>query len=263
MALMGGVIRNANTHTTLAFANACITGTFTCYSTDGQGIWNNLRDNASTGYEGVSITCSAGGFNPVTVNLVAADIAFYPGIGYGYWKIVELPPAPAPPTCFTPDTLITMADGSSKPIADIAIGDYVVGQAGAINRVDEIETPWLGARRLYGFNDGNPFVTCEHPVLTQRGWASIKPAATARENPDLDVVALRVGDMVHRLAAVHVPAVVGGTPEQVHLEIAQTRLTTITSQEDDPGLVLYNLLLDHDHTYFANGYLVHNKTSSH
>lgn len=263
MALMGGVIRNASTHSTLAFANACITGTFTCYGTDGSGIWNNLRDNASTGYEGVSITCSAGGFLPVTVNLVGADIAFYPGVGYGYWKIVELPIDPTPPTCFTPDTMVIMGDGSAKAISDIEVGELVIGQGGTINRVLSIETPYLGDRRLYGLDGQAPFLTSEHPLMTQRGWASIEPDATALENADLPVVPLQIGDLLHRMESIRVPAMARGLAERAEVDIAMKRLDHLTCVEGDPGLRLYNLLLESDHTYFANGYLVHNKTSSH
>lgn len=263
MALMGGVIRNANTHATLAFANACITGTFTCYSTDGSGIWNNLRDNATTGYEGISITCSAGGFNPVTVNLVSSDIAFYPGIGYGYWKVVELPPAPAPATCFTADTLVTMADGSRRPIARVRVGDRVLGKDGTANRVAAIDMPELGDRRLYALNDGDPFITHEHPLLTERGWAAINPAATADENPALPVEALMVGDTLYQLAAARIPVMATGSADTAEIELSTQRLTSMAPHHADPATQLYNLLLEEDHTYFANGYLVHNKTSTH
>ncbi len=263
MALMGGVIRNANTHATLAFANACITGTLTCYPTDGSGIWNNLRDSATTGYEGISITCSAGGFNPVTVNLVESDIAFYPGIGYGYWKVVELPPAPAPATCFTGNTLVTMADGSRKPIAHVTVGDRVLGKDGTFNRVAEIDMPRLGDRRLYALNDNAPFITHEHPLLTERGWAAINPVATAHENPSLPVETLMVGDTLYRLAAARVPALATGPAEAVEVELTTERLDSIAPHRADPAIRLYNLLLEQDHTYFANGYLVHNKTSTH
>ncbi len=263
MALMGGVIRNANTHATLAFANACITGTLTCYSTDGSGIWNNLRDGAATGYEGISITCSAGGFNPVTVNLVESDIAFFPGVGYGYWKVVELPPAPAPATCFTEDTVVTMADGSRKPIALVTIGDDVLGQDGTPNRVEAIDMPYLGDRQLYAFNDDIPFITHEHPLMTGRGWAAINPAATAVENPSLPVETLLVGDALYRLAAARVPAMATGSAESAEIELTTERLVSIVPHYADPATRLYNLLLDQDHTYFANGYLVHNKTSTH
>jgi len=263
VALMGGVIRNANTHVALPFASACVTGTLTCYGTDGSGIWNNLRDNATTGYEGVNMTYSAGGFNNLQLNMVAADIAFFPGIGYGYWKIAELVPAPPPPTCFTGDTLVTMADGSDKPIAGIGIGELVLGQDGGVNRVLAVETPILGDRPLYALDDSAPFITNEHPLFTDRGWASIDPAMTAGENPDLVVVPLQVRDMVHRLHAVKVPALSRSVIDRAEIEIVRTPLQSITVHAEHPGITLYNLVLENDHTYFANGYLVHNKTPTH
>lgn len=263
MALMGGVIRNANTNTTLAFANACITGQFTCYSTDGQGIWNNLRDNATTGYEGINITCSAGGFHSKSVNLVSSDIAYYPALGVnGYWKVVELTPKPPDTTsCFTPDTLVTMADGESRRIEEVVVGDLVVAQDGGINRVIGIETPWLGDRRLFSLNEDEPFITSEHPIMTERGWAAINPSATAGENPDLPVVALRVGEIIHRLRSIRVPAMANVPTDHAEVHIEPTKLERIVSEDAAPGTMLYNLLLDRDHTYFANGYLVHNKGS--
>lgn len=36
-------------------------------------------------------------------------------------------------------------------------------------------------------------------------------------------------------------------------------LGEIAAVRADPETVVYNLLLDGDHTYFADGYLVHNK----
>jgi hypothetical protein len=86
-----------------------------------------------------------------------------------------------------------MADGTSLPIAAVKVGDEVLGENGQINRVVEIETPVLGTRRLYAFNDGPAFVTPEHPFLTHAGWKSIAPEATFAENNKLSVDALKWG----------------------------------------------------------------------
>lgn len=37
---------------------------------------------------------------------------------------------------------------------------------------------------------------------------------------------------------------------------------TIDAQHDNPDTQLYNFIVDGDHTYYADGYLVHNKTSN-
>src|SRR6185369_10693447 len=94
---------------------------------------------------------------------------------------------------------VLMADGTSLPIAAVKIGDYVVGENGQINRVVDIETPVLGTRKLYGFNDGPAFVTPEHPFLTHAGWKSVTPEATFAENKNLNVDALHVGDEMIKL----------------------------------------------------------------
>ena len=57
-----------------------------------------------------------------------------------------------------------------------------------------VERVTLGARRLYGFDGGPLFVTAEHPFMTDTGWKSINPSATAAENDSLKVGALAPGD---------------------------------------------------------------------
>ena len=80
-----------------------------------------------------------------------------------------------------------MADGTTKPIALVERSAIcVLGQTG-VNRVEAIERPLLGARRLYALNGGASFVTSEHPFQTEEGWKAIDPAATAAENPRLVV----------------------------------------------------------------------------
>ena len=59
----------------------------------------------------------------------------------------------------------------------VAAGELVLGRTGAVSRVVDIERPQLGGRRLYAFNGGAPFVTAEHPFLSERGWCAIDPAA--------------------------------------------------------------------------------------
>jgi hypothetical protein len=258
MALIGGVIRN-NSHVALAFANACITGTLNCASTDGYGIWN-----ATWGYEGINVTASAGGFYPTSVNFTSADVAYFSDYGQnGYWKIIELTPQPAPPCCFAGHTLIHMADGSLKLIADVAVGEYVIGRDGEINRVIGVEEPFLGARQLYSINRGEPFVTCEHPFLSETGWSSIDPAALKAEGGDLPVHKLVVGEVLLAAATVRIPALIASTLTKAEIRIENRRVVSLDGHDADAGNTVYNLRLDGNHTYIANGFIVHNKPSSH
>ena len=164
-------------------------------------------------------------------------------------------------SCFIGETRIAMVDGTSKAIDQVEIGDAVFGEHGTINLVREIERPLLGRRLLYSLNESEFFVTAEHPFMTESGWKSIDPAATAIENAALNVDRLKVGDRLRSLSAVLVPVMAGGWasdgPAEIRLE--SVALRSIAERRDDPSTPLYNLLLDGDPTYFANDLLVHNK----
>lgn len=163
--------------------------------------------------------------------------------------------------CFTAETLVAMADGTSRPIEHIVVGDLVLGNAGLINRVVEIERPPLGQRHLYALNESNFFVTAEHPFMTEQGWKSIDPAALAKKGSTLPVARLTVGDRLLTLAAVAVP--VGGgkaiSGEVIDVRIDTVALESLVGQAADPATQLYNLRLNGNHTYFANNLLVHNR----
>jgi len=162
-------------------------------------------------------------------------------------------------SCFTGGTRIAMADGEEKPIELIREGDLVLGKSGHPNRVIAVERPILGDRKLYALNGGSPFVTAEHPIMTATGWKSIDPSATEAENPLLIVKRLMVNDALLCLkgCAVSVGPTVGKETAKPQLE--SISLVSMGSQHADPGTTVYNLLLEGDHTYFANGFLVHNK----
>ena len=170
-------------------------------------------------------------------------------------------------SCFTGATQILMADGTIRAIAAVKIGDEVLGENGEVNRVVDIETPLLGKRKLYAFNEGIPFVTAEHPFMTKTGWKSISPEITLAENKNLSVGALKAGDEVLRLDAVMKrpksmtvgSSVVLEPPVGVSIETKFLALDAVVSHDSEPSTIVYNLRLNGNHTYFANDYLVHNK----
>ncbi len=155
-------------------------------------------------------------------------------------------------SCFTPETRVVMADGSLKAIADIRVGEIVLGQDGAHNVVSGVERVTLGSRMLYGFDGGPLFVTAEHPFMTDAGWKSIDPAATAAENGNLTVGTLEPGDALvtigrsdWRLAALGDPR---GTAEGA---LGLQTLTFVSAVTAGPETPLFNLLLDGNHTYWV------------
>lgn len=79
-------------------------------------------------------------------------------------------------SCFPPDTLIRMADGSECPIESVPLGGFVVTAEGNLGRVratfirDEHEK--LIRVGLVGHSGVS--MTAEHPVLTKRGYVKAK-----------------------------------------------------------------------------------------
>ena len=160
-------------------------------------------------------------------------------------------------SCFVAGTMVLMADGRERPIEAIAPGDRVLGRRGRINRVLGCERTRLGRRRLYGLNGHRPFVTAEHPFLTAEGWKALDPEGTRREGSDLSVLALQLGDRLCRGVA-HNAERAGERTGLVFVQ-ATTQLETVAAVEGEPATPVFNLLLDGDHSYVADGWIVHNK----
>lgn len=144
------------------------------------------------------------------------------------------------PGCFLPDVRITLADGSTKPIAELQIGDRVKGQDG-INTVTATPS-YEVTERLYGFNSGEKFVTGGHPFMTTEGWKAIDPsrAAAPTEAHGITPTKLELGDTI---------LMEGG---------GEFTVRSIDPTEPQRRRV-YNPSMDGDNTYFANGLLAHNK----
>jgi hypothetical protein len=167
-----------------------------------------------------------------------------------------LPPPPKPivydtfrPTfvgccCFVAGTPITMADGSTKSIEDVELGETILGKDGAHNTVLEFLRPTLGetGATLMAFNGGTPFMASDHPVFVKgQGWKSFDPAMTYRKY-SMTVGQYRVGDVIETL---------DGVGFEIH---------SIEEYNDqDPDQIIYNFVLDGNHTYIADNLVVHNK----
>lgn len=141
--------------------------------------------------------------------------------------------------CFVADTKVLMADGTEKYIQDVKLGDVLKGETGN-NKVIGFHQPKLGEEKLYSFNGGRYFVTAEHPFNTTDGWKSLNPAKTAEEHLNITVTELKIGDTLIT-------------------EKGKVKLKSIDSKSEKSDTQLYNFKLDGDHTYYADGYLVHNK----
>ena len=152
-------------------------------------------------------------------------------------------------SCFAKGTLVLMSNGESVSIEDIKVGDKIVGYTGDINTVTDIQKNPLGNRDLYGFGNKKWF-TAEHPFLTAEGWKSIAPDKTLEENTSFtDIKEMQVGDKLFigskiedNIAYIHTPVKVITFEERANLEA---------------NTIVYNLLVDGNHSYHANGFVVH------
>ena len=162
------------------------------------------------------------------------------GGGGGGGGPVDIPQQPEY-TCFDPNSLVTMFDGTFKKIRDIVIGDRVMNQTGNYNVVLGIETPAIGDRLMYKFNDTWAFVSEEHPLLTTDGWAAFNPNSWAVEK-----------EFVGKLKKIEIgTTLIKRTGTEV--------VTSIEAESRPEDYVIYNLMLDGDNTYIVEGFIVHNK----
>tara|TARA_Y100001973_G_scaffold106647_1_gene186121 strand:+ start:12075 stop:13652 length:1578 start_codon:yes stop_codon:yes gene_type:complete len=139
-------------------------------------------------------------------------------------------------TCFIPNTLVTMADGTEKEISSIQIGEKVKSEKGESTVMDiQIHE---GDFEVYSLNNGEAFVTPEHPFKTIDGWKAIDPITTL-EKHQISSTTLNLNDIIIKL---------NGKELISKIEKGPTNYSKV-----------YNLMLDNEHVYYANGYLVHNE----
>ena len=125
------------------------------------------------------------------------------------------------------------------------MGDIVKTETGSA-KVSKLHPTFLTNRVLYSINDGPAFVTAEHPFRTKEGWKSFSPAATKYENFEL------YSDLAGALSVNDEILCVDGTYK---------KLNSKKEVEGSWFMSLYNFSVEgDDHSYFANGYCVHNKS---
>ena len=132
-----------------------------------------------------------------------------------------------------------------KNIEDIQVGDRVVSQdeggRQVVSTVTELKTPISTNMCEITYTDGDTLrLTDNHAMSTVEGWKAINPEAARAEIPGLSVGQLEDGDEILRVE--------GGSSEVESYSCWSERQQT------------YNLKLEGGvNTYFADGYLAHNK----
>jgi hypothetical protein len=148
--------------------------------------------------------------------------------------------------CFMPGTMVSMADGSTKVIESIEIGDLVVSyneESGELieNEVERIVSPYRHTIYEIITTDNTDIqLTDDHPLYVDgKGWSAIDSTKSS-DQYKIQVMELAVGDTL-----------IGDNGNKQISEIR--RLDGVES-------VTYTLGLVNSHypSYFANGVLAHN-----
>lgn len=162
-----------------------------------------------------------------------------------------------PRSCFVAGSLVTMADGSQRPIEDIVPGDRVMTAVGS-SIVTGLDHPLLGERPLYAFEDGSCKTSGEHsiwsrdPATNDEWWATRDMDQWIREaesgdGPDF---VRKPYDLTHDE---------GNVWEFAH-ETGWVA-TTWHRVEAAPDTQLYHLFLEEGGSYYVDGYLVSSMAS--
>lgn len=141
--------------------------------------------------------------------------------------------------CFVSGTKVSLPNGEKKNIEEVKVGDEILGGS-ENNNVVEVKKTLLKNRPLFSINDSAAFVTESHPFFTTTGWRSINPEATALEMSGLKVGSLEIGDILIT-------------------EKGKEILKKIQAVASDYFTPIYNFRVSGNRTYYANGFLVHNK----
>ena len=138
-------------------------------------------------------------------------------------------------SCFIGETLITMADGTTKRIDEVEVGEFVKSE----KETSQVKTIDIhkGEFNIYTINNSKYFVTEEHPFKTENGWKAIIPHDSFKKH-GIEAHTLQIGDILIKN---------GTTEELKSIDFSTEKADTV-----------YNLRLDNEHVYYADGYLVHN-----
>lgn len=153
--------------------------------------WTYSRLSGSFGSANISSGASA---SSITFSMVAGNSSFRysdwnldatSGSNTRYW-VIQLETeggGSCPYCCFTPDTLIRMADGSEKPIVDVQVGEFILAyddlsQLNVAVPVKEVIVREGRPMYTYTFEDGKTLVASEdHPLyVVGKGYVSINPS---------------------------------------------------------------------------------------
>jgi len=148
--------------------------------------------------------------------------------------------------CFVSGTLVTLSNKESVIIEDVKEGDMVITynvekniqEIGKVKSLISLKKNDIVSIKLS--NSTNIECTSEHPFwVVNKGWSSISPEKSLLY-PDMNIKKMMVSDIL----------LTDSNTEVIVDDIKELKNKTIN---------VYNLQIEGNHNYYANGILVHNK----
>jgi hypothetical protein len=161
--------------------------------------------------------------------------------------------------CFLAGSLVTLADGTSKPIEEIRVGDWLLGAFGEHNQVLALHRPVLGSALMCRINDEHS-TTAHHPHIGANKKIYCYDPVTVRTQTygrDHEVINAAGESVTMFLHGLH--------PDRIQTMYVGADLKTVDGSRivrsiEPYGMSaetqLYNLVTGGSHTYHVDGYAV-------
>jgi len=161
--------------------------------------------------------------------------------------------------CFLEGAPVTMADGTTKPIESIVIGDVVRGAFGELNTVEALHQPLVGASRLCNINNEHRSTTHHPHISADKKFYVVDPAILANMTyGKKHTVILADGSTERRtMPGVAKERLLKLTEGVVLQTVTGPRaVTSITYEPISPFTKVYHLVVGGSHTFLVEGYAV-------
>lgn len=161
--------------------------------------------------------------------------------------------------CFFHDAIVTMADGTTKAIEDVRVGDMILGAFGEHNQVLALHRPLLGNNTMTNINNDH-HTSSHHPHISpDKKFYSIKPATVMSDTYGKSHTVLDENMVPYQRFLAGLNA---GRVQQMETGImlktvdGPKEVTFLDTYEMVPETQLYNLVVGGSHTYCVDGYAV-------
>ena len=150
--------------------------------------------------------------------LFESGLIWYPDTSWAEEVIEEIaafPNGEHDDHCLTADTLVTMADGSQKPITEVRVGDYVLTPSGPKPVSFSGQT---GVQPVFELvtTHGSVFSTINHPFFSEGGWKRLDDLVpgdrlelSSQESQGPSCLSSRLETLLSRLSSLRDAAIAG------------------------------------------------------